>query len=244
MTASFTTATGSIVPAITADQMREVDRVAVEGAGPTLLQMLENAGRELASTALDMLGPTLPTTRVVVVAGTGGNGGGGICAARHLANRGVDITVVVTDGDRLGAAARTQFDTYLLSPGRAGGLELLGDLRADLVIDAVIGYGIDGVPGGPAAVLIDWAAELGAPVLSLDVPSGLDSTTGLAAGARVVASRTLTLALPKTGLAAPEVGELWLADIGIPSGVFQAAGIAGVPPDLFGTAFRIPLRAG
>jgi NAD(P)H-hydrate epimerase len=244
MTASFTTETGLAVPAITSDQMREVDRVAAEGAGPTLLQMMENAGRELASTAIDMLGPAWDGARVAVVAGTGGNGGGGICAARHLANRGVEVTVVVTDVDRLGAAARTQFDTYLLSPGRAGGLELLGDLRAGLVIDAVIGYGINGAPGGPAGVLIDWTAELGAPVLSLDVPSGLDSTTGLAAGARVAASRTLTLALPKTGLAAPEVGDLWLADIGIPVGVFRKAGITGVPPDLFGPAFRIPLRPG
>jgi NAD(P)H-hydrate epimerase len=57
MTASFTTETGLAVPAITSDQMREVDRVAAEGAGPTLLQMMENAGRELASTAIDMLGP-------------------------------------------------------------------------------------------------------------------------------------------------------------------------------------------
>ena len=244
MKSSFVTRAGSTVPAITAAQMREVDRVAVDGAGPTLLQMMENAGRELASIAMDMLGQMWARSRVAVMAGTGGNGGGGICAARHLANRGVDVTVVTTDGHRLNAEARTQLDSYLLSPGKAGGQELLGDLRADLAIDAVIGYGTEGAPRGAARVLIEWTGQASALVLSLDVPSGLDATTGLSPGARVVADRTLTLALPKTGLAAPEVGELWLADIGIPSGVFREAGIIGVPPDLFGSAFRIPLQSG
>ena len=90
---SFRTATGVTVPAITTEQMREVDRVAIEEVGPNLFQMMETAGRNLALSAIELLGSDWPRTPIVVLAGTGGNGGGGIAAARHLANRGADVAV-------------------------------------------------------------------------------------------------------------------------------------------------------
>ena len=94
---AFATDLGVRVPAITTDQMREVDRVAIEELGPNLYQMMENAGRNLAVTVLETIGAAWSETPIAVLSGTGGNGGGGICAARHLANRGADVTVVVTD---------------------------------------------------------------------------------------------------------------------------------------------------
>ena len=90
----------------------------------------------------------------------------------------------------------------------------------DLVLDGLIGYSLNGAPRGLSADLIKWANESAAPVLSLDVPSGLDTTTGTVFNPVVHASATVTLALPKEGLfgpgAAAVVGELYLADISVP----------------------------
>lgn len=83
-TTVFRTSDGLRVAAVTTDQMREIDRVATEGTGPNLYQMMENAGRNLAELCRERLGPTWMHEHIVVLAGTGGNGGGGICAARHL----------------------------------------------------------------------------------------------------------------------------------------------------------------
>jgi NAD(P)H-hydrate epimerase len=82
------TPTGVRVPGVTADEMRAVDRVAVDDVGLQLLQMMENAGRGLATVVRSR-----QPERVVVVAGNGGNGGGGLACARHLANRGVEVSV-------------------------------------------------------------------------------------------------------------------------------------------------------
>ena len=79
----FVTEHGVDVPAVDSDQMREVDRIAVEETGPNLYQMMENAGRNLASLAIEVLGKAWSEARILVLAGSGGNGGGGICAARH-----------------------------------------------------------------------------------------------------------------------------------------------------------------
>lgn len=100
---------------------------------------------------------------------------------------------------------------------------------ADVVIDALVGYGLQGPPRGTVAALIEASAWEGTPVLSLDVPSGLDATTGGATGAVVRAAATLAIALPKAGLVTPEaavfVGELYLADIGVPPQLYQAQGV-------------------
>ncbi|RLM83512.1 NAD(P)H-hydrate epimerase, partial [Haloarcula sp. Atlit-7R] len=104
MTPTFKTERGRVVSAVTADQMREVDRVAVDTVSLGLLQMMEHAGRNLAEVARETVESTEGTEtaengRIVVLAGNGGNGGGGICAARHLANGGIDVTVVLDRAD-------------------------------------------------------------------------------------------------------------------------------------------------
>lgn len=86
----FRTNSGRLVPAVTADQMREVDRLAVDVFQLGVPQMMENAGRSLAENAIDML-RELPE-RAVVLAGGGGNSGGALCCARHLRNHGADRT--------------------------------------------------------------------------------------------------------------------------------------------------------
>lgn len=237
---SFVTPGGSTVPAVTTSQMREVDRLAVEEIGPNLDQMLENAGRNLALTVIERLGVDWATDPIVVLAGSGGNGGGGICAARHLANRGADVTVVVSDPDRLGSATANQLAVYRGTDGRVAPTSDLLSLEASLVIDALVGYSLIGPPRGIVADLIGWTGAQSSPVVALDVPSGIDSTTGEAPGPSIAADLTMTLALPKTGLAVPGVGELWLADIGIPVEVYRRMQLE-IPVDLFGPDFRIPL---
>src|SRR5262249_40569114 len=85
------------LPALTTEQMREVDRVMVEDLHIELVQMMENAGRSLAELAIDRFSPG----SVTVLAGPGGNGGGGLVAARHLANRGCQVQVVLSEPGRL-----------------------------------------------------------------------------------------------------------------------------------------------
>jgi NAD(P)H-hydrate epimerase len=238
--ASFLTEEGATVPAVTADQMREVDRVAIEETGPNLYQMMENAGRSLALTVLDRLGADWATDPVVVLAGTGGNGGGGICAARHLANRGVDVTLVVSDPEGIVGVPADQLSAFRATGGREAVPGELPSSEVAMVVDALIGYGLRGAPRGSVAELIGWTASQSTSVISLDVPSGLVSTTGELPGVAISADLTLTLALPKTGLDSPAVGDLWLADIGIPIEAYRRIGLE-VPVGLFGPRYRIPL---
>jgi len=238
---TFVTDAGIEVPAVTAEQMREVDRVAIEEVGPNLYQMMENAGRSLALTVLDTMGDVGVRKPVVVLAGTGGNGGGGICAARHLANRGVDVAVVLSDSTGLRPVTEEQLSTYRGTGGRVVSLDELHERDAGVVVDAIIGYSLGGAPRGAPREMIDWAASQTAPVISLDVPSGIDATSGEAPGAHVLASTTLTLALPKTGLDVPAAGDVLLADIGIPREVYRRAGI-DVPAHVFGERYRVSVR--
>ena len=228
----YLTPAGIEVPAITAEQMQYVDRIAVEEFGLGLLQMMENAGRSLAATCLWML--EKQTGGVLVVAGKGGNGGGGLCCARHLHNRGVSVALLLAGREEeLGAAAANQ-----LAILQAAGLHVLDPSyardalkSAALIVDALIGYSLRGAPAGRAKELIEMCEEYGGRVLSLDVPSGVDATTGMAPGKAVRPERVLTLALPKTGLFRLD-SEVCLADIGIPREVYRAIGLE-LPP-IFG----------
>lgn len=220
----FTREDGTLVPAVTADQMREADRIATEDFGLGILQMMENAGRNLALNALDMLGGT--DGEVAILAGAGGNGGGGLCCARHLHNRSVAVSIVLDEEpEHLGPAASNQLRILHV----AGVDPLPPDQpaqairRADLVVDALIGYGLLGAPEGRTAEIIRLRNQHGKLVLALDVPSGVNSTSGEVHGAAIRADRTLTLALPKTGLANIE-GEVYLADIAIPPEVYRPLG--------------------
>ena len=238
---AFVTRDDVRVPAITTDQMREVDRVAIDEVGPNLDQMMENAGRNLALTVIDRLGSDWASTPIVVLSGTGGNGGGGICAARHLANRGANVTLVISDPARLTPVPGEQFRVYRGTDGAVASVADLADLEAGIIVDAMIGYSLGGAPRGAVETMIEWVFGRPDPVVALDVPSGIDSTTGQAPGAHVAAAATLTLALPKTGLDVAAVGELLLADIGIPAEVYRRIGV-DVPPALFGARYRVALE--
>jgi NAD(P)H-hydrate epimerase len=214
-------------PALTAPQMREVDRIMMDEYGIDLVRMMENAGRALAELAITRFAPG----HVDVLAGPGGNGGGGLVAARHLANRGIPVAVWLVRADLSGVpAAQARILHAMGVPVTAATPPLVpspGHSPGRLVIDAILGYSLVGEPSGRSADLIDWAGAQSAAVLALDTPSGLDVSTGVAARRCVRADATLTLALPKVGLLdAAEVGdELYLADISVPPALYRRLGL-------------------
>jgi NAD(P)H-hydrate epimerase len=231
------------VPAVTTAQMAEVDRLMVETYSILLIQMMENAGRDLAEQARRTLGGRLANRRIAVLCGAGNNGGGGMVAARHLHNRGAIVQAkLVGDAARLRDVPAHQWRILKV-------MELATDAdpdlaQADLIIDALIGYGLSGNPRGATADWIVRANASGRPILALDTPSGLDATTGQPGSPCIRATATLTLALPKTGLLAPRarafVGDLYLADIGVPPELYRQLGIE--IESLFADDFIIPIH--
>lgn len=213
-----------LVPAVTAAQMHEVDRLMVETFGVSLPQMMELAGYALAHLVRVHLDGIVVGKSVVVAAGHGNNGGGGQVAARHLSNWGATVTVLVESSERISEVSHRQWEALAQLPvvRREGtrALEFFDHVRADLIVDALIGYGLRGRPREWTAAAITRINAQPAPVIALDVPSGLDATTGEPAHPCINATTTITLALPKTGLltptARPHVGALYLADIGVP----------------------------
>ena len=209
--------------ALTAEQMASIDGHAMEKYGVQLIQMMENAGRQLAILAVRMLGNTAAGKPVVVLCGPGNNGGGGMVAARHLQNWGARVTAILAaDAARLKEVPAGQWRSV-----SALGLVSESDYlpQAMLIIDALLGYNGRGDPRPPISTWIDRANKSGIPILSLDLPSGLNATTGVPSNPNIKASATLTLAMPKTGLFTPAarelVGDLYLADIGIPPNVYR-----------------------
>jgi NAD(P)H-hydrate epimerase len=215
----FETATGTPIPTVTADEMREVDKIAVEEVGLELLQMMENAGRTLAEFVQELDG-----SDVTILAGNGGNGGGGLVAARHLTNRDVSVSVVLDrpPADLSGAAAHQYHILDAMDVSISVGTE---DFSInDIVIDALIGYGLTGELHGKARDLVEVCNNSGSTIISLDVPSGLNATTGERLGPAIEPDSIVTLALPKTGLR-DQPGAIFLADISIPVVVYQRVGI-------------------
>ncbi len=211
-------------PVVTVAQMREVDRLMEEEAGISLMQMMENAGRSLA----DLVRARHGDSAVTVLAGSGGNGGGGLVAARHLANRGTEVTVTMSTDQPREVTARQ------LASVRRMGIEVGTEPRpGGVIVDALVGYSLAGDPRGRVAELIEWAGNSRAAVVALDVPSGIDADTGRALSRAVRADATLTIALPKAGLGASErVGDLYLTDISVPAWVYREVGVTP-PSDLF-----------
>ncbi len=218
-------------PRVTTAQMREVDRLMTEVYGIGLLQMAENAGRHLAELArICFLGGDARNRQVHVLAGTGGNGAGGLVAARRLHGWGARVTVAITrEAGGYAGVPGQELDILvrLGVPLQVGGPT---PEDADLIVDALVGYSLTGPPRGTVAAQIEQVTRYsGVPILSLDVPSGVDATTGEAHSPAVRAAATLTLALPKTGLLIPAasdfVGELYVADIGVPPQLYASPGL-------------------
>lgn len=237
------------IPRVSTEQMIEVDRLMAEQYGIDLIQMMENAGRNLAHLARERFLEGDPRGQnIIVLAGTGGNGGGALVAARRLHNYGAEVRVYVTRPDAAFSAVPGHQLAILRRMGvpvaPAEAVESGGP--ADLVLDGIIGYSLKGNPRSSAATLIQWANLQPAPILALDIPSGLDGSTGDAHEPTIRATATMTLALPKTGLfaagAIPLTGELYLADISVPPGLYASPALQIDVGPIFADSDIIRLR--
>jgi hydroxyethylthiazole kinase-like uncharacterized protein yjeF len=205
---------------LTAEEMGRADRLAIEGGVPGAT-LMENAGRAVAEEVARRY-PDRET--VVVLCGPGNNGGDGFVAARHLAERGYKVRLGF-DGDE----ARLPEDAAAMAKRFAGARETLREeilAGADVVVDALFGAGLARPVEGKLARLIESLNASGLPVVAIDVPSGIDGTTGAARGAAVRATATVTFFRLKPGhFLLPgrlHCGAVSLADIGIPPSVLAA----------------------
>lgn len=205
---------------LTAEEMAEADRTTVQDLGIDVLSLMENAGLGVAELARRMLGGSVSGRRICCLVGKGNNGGDGLVAARHLHNWGGKVTVAVggerselRDVPAKQLAGADRIGILIGGPGQDFG-------GAELLVDALLGYGSRGNPREPVAQLIVRANRSGIPILAADIPSGLDATTGEPGEPCIAAKATVTFGLPKTGFLNPKgrklVGELYLADISLP----------------------------
>ncbi len=222
---------------VTALQMRDVQRIAQEDFGLDILQMTENAGRAAATLALAMLGGKGRGQRVVILCGNGNKGAAGLATARHLSNWGFRVDPIVSGVEEEASVTVRRHlqilrQSGILEPGDMESSEITVEDQladSDLVIDALVGYGLEGAPQGMAAAVAELALQADRPTLALDVPTGVNATTGEVSTPAIKACTTLMLDLPKRGVlelgARSHTGELFLADLGIPIGVPERFGI-------------------
>lgn len=235
------------VPHVTPEQVRAVRAwLDAHGVGP--LVRAEHAGRGLAEAARRMLaqrgadqaGP------LTVLAGPSSNGAGGLAAARLLTAAGLEVTVITVGPPRFSAQTHVLRDAGV----RIIPLELhpLDDETRPgvLVLDAMLGIGTRPPIAGRPAAVISWMRRHDVPVISLDVPTGLGASEGLD-GPCMTADATVALGLPvlATELSSAQafLGDLHLADLGIPPAAWRAAGVEGVPDDLFADGPLVRLTA-
>jgi hydroxyethylthiazole kinase-like uncharacterized protein yjeF len=220
-----------LTPLPDAERMRAIDRWAIDVRGVPSLDLMERAGAGVTR-AVERLVPDGP---VVVVCGTGNNGGDGLVVARLLRDAGRPVTVVCAGSpERLSGDARANLERL---PGEgpvdlAMGTDALG--RASVIVDALLGTGFAGEPRGAVGEAIEAIESRMAPVLSVDVPSGVDASTGVVAGAAVHARATVTFHAGKPGLwihpGKAHAGEVEVLDIGIPRGDPSEAELGLIAP--------------
>jgi NAD(P)H-hydrate epimerase len=215
------------VPFVTTDQMRAINRLLVDVYGISMLQTIENAGRNVARAVRRLfLGGNPQGKRIVVLAGIGGNGSGGLVAARRLIGWGAEVEVWLTalreDYER---TADHELRTLEVMEARVRGPELEPHVVGSVVVDALVGSGLSGAPKGRVAELIRAANASGVPILAMDVPSGVDANSGTVHDPAIKAAATVAIGLPKRGLRDEEarryVGDLYVADVGIPPALFN-----------------------
>ncbi len=214
---------------VTSAEMQVIDQAATQAHGLPGRVLMENAGQRLARLAETLTAP-LERPRIAVLCGRGKNGGDGLICARYLAQARADVAVFMMASQIQNEEVRSNLQAL-----KAAGVPLFQGIeaswpemlnRADLIIDALLGIGLQGPPREPAVTLIKMINQSPALVLAADVPSGLNADNGGVNPATVAADFTLTFGLPKQGLldpgAAPWVGQLTVEPIGFPEALLSA----------------------
>lgn len=211
---------------VTVRQIQELDKIAIERCGIPSLVLMENAGRAVAEEVKKSLrGKEKP--RVCIVCGVGNNAGDGFVAARHLINAGIGVKILlVGKGQQLkhDAAVNYRILKKIKCPVkevRAGRDPSRQDVaRADVVVDAIFGVGLNREITGYFRGAIEAINRGSKYVVAVDIPSGLDGTTGAIYGVCVKADKTVTFTCPKKGFFTDrgprQTGKVVVVDIGIP----------------------------
>jgi NAD(P)H-hydrate epimerase len=233
-------------PLLTPAEAMELDRETQADGTPAAL-LMERAGAAVARACLDLLGGAYGR-RVVVVCGTGNNGGDGAVAARHLARRGVRATVfapadVVPGSLAADMVARARVEAGTSVRPLDHGLLVRELARADLALDAIFGTGFHGTPDERWTGTIEACNEAAAGVVAIDIPSGVDGATGAVEGSAIRADLTVTFGAAKLGVVlmpgAELAGDVRVVDIGFSSEPRSAIGLTE-PADV---AAALPARA-
>jgi len=206
--------------AITKEQMIELDRIMIEDLGIDVPIMMENAALGVAQAAKGLA----QGKNILILAGHGNNGGDGLAAARHLYNWGYAVTVALaSDVSKLKADSLKQYN--ILKKLQVKFVDKVDCTEYDLIIDSLLGYNIEGDPKGRFADLINQSNESTKPILAVDIPSGLNATTGEVYQPCIKAAQTVSLSIAKTGLlkesAQPYVGKLSIAYMSVPNQVYE-----------------------
>jgi NAD(P)H-hydrate epimerase len=213
---------------VSAKQIQKLDDIAINRFGIPSLALMENAGRAVAAHALGML---KMKKRVCIVCGSGNNAGDGFVAARHLINKGCRVTIVLVgkasslkNDAAVNFAVLKRLKIPIVRAGTSAPAAWRKISGADLVIDAIFGVGLNRTIDGPAQKAIAAINAHAGKVLSVDVPSGLDATSGGIHGVCVKADATVTFTLAKMGFGRGEgpahCGNVLVADIGIPKALY------------------------
>lgn len=225
-------------------EMAEADRLTIAG-GIAGRALMENAGKAVAQA---VAGRQSAGGRVVVLAGPGNNGGDGFVAARLLAERGYPVTVLLVGAlDNLKGDAATAAKAWDRGVAAAKPGELAG---ADIVIDALFGAGLDRPVSGLAQAMIEAVNAQAAPVVAVDLPSGINGTTGAVMGTAIKAQQTVTFFRKKPGhLLMPGrayCGKVSVAPIGIPATVLERIHprTSENVPELWRAKFSVPRAQG
>lgn len=234
-------------PVLTPAEAAALDR-ATQERGIEAATLMENAGREVADAAVRLAGGTYGR-RTVVVCGKGNNGGDGLVAARYLDAWGLRVAAVtLVPGDELREPAATNLRRLAGTRVRIRTPEVLERelARADVVVDALFGTGFRGRPDGAFAAAIEAIGTAGAPVVAVDIPSGVDGETGAVAGVAVRADLTVTFGAPKPGVVllpgAGLAGVVEVADIGFPPDLIRGDLAVVEAADVVGWLPRRPLE--
>lgn len=208
---------------VTAKAMQQIDKEATERYEIPTVILMENAAISSAFCVLRML--KVGQRNVILFCGQGNNGGDGFACARHLINRGLKVKIYFTGKkEKLSSEAKTNYKILrklgqkILQPKLSLLNKELND--TDLIVDALLGIGLKDKVGRPLYCLIELINSSKKPTLSLDIPSGLDATSGKVHGIAVKATRTVAFGLVKKGFLNPRakeyIGELTIGDIGLP----------------------------
>ncbi|MFH1670176.1 MAG: NAD(P)H-hydrate epimerase [Patescibacteria group bacterium] len=206
-----------MLPTYTAQQVAAIDRYTIEECGVDILQLMEVAGMRSAEAAIKLFGEG---RNIAVLAGPGGNGGDALVCAKWLKLWGREPTVYLShEEEKLKPVTLDQLKVWKAFGGKIGGVPSSSQ-GFDGIIDGLLGYSLQGDPRGKSADLIRWANESQSPILALDVPSGLDATTGEARDPCIRARHTVVFGVMKKGLtvegAKGYAGEIELVNIGFP----------------------------